>query len=295
MNITQSLTPGAGRPLRIVQVSDTHLSRSHGYFLDNWQVFCEIIAADPPDLLIHSGDVAFNGPACEDDLAFARMKMNKLPCPWRIIPGNHDIGEAPRYSRLDQPLTDERLAAWQRHFGAQFWLQDIGDWRIIGIDTALMGSDRAEEAAQRDFLADALATRGHRPVLLVMHIPPFVETAEDDKPNTSSIVPEARMAFLEACRFGGVRAIACGHLHVHRQMEWCGIEIVWAPCTSFVNMSRWHSRLGKFPRSGYVEWLLDGVNFSHSLIEPARMISHDMGLWFDQHGSTTKLPARPLS
>ena len=281
------------RPLRIVHVTDTHLSRSHAYFVDNWEIFCEIIAADPPDLIIHSGDVSFNGPAHEDDLAFARVQMDRLPCPWLIVPGNHDIGEAPRYSRLDQPLNDQRIAAWTRHFGAQYWLRDIGAWRIIGIDTALLGSDRAEEAEQRAFLNDALDSRDDRPVLLTMHMPPFVDTADDPKVTTSSVVPEARAALLETCRAGGVRAIACGHLHVHHQKEWSGIDIVWGPCTSFVNMAQWHGRLGKFPRAGYMEWLLDGDAFSHRLVQPVRMISHDMGLWSELHGTTTKLPPRP--
>ena len=292
--MTSVLSPNAC-PLRVIHVTDTHLSRSHAYFIDNWRIFCDIVAADPPDLLIHTGDVSFNGPANEDDLAFARAQMDMLPCPWLIVPGNHDIGEAPRYSRLDQPLNDERIAAWKRHFGAQHWLHDIGDWRIVGIDTSLLGSDRPEEAEQRAFLGHVLETRGARPVLLMMHMPPFVETAEDPKITTSSVVPEARAALLEACRTGGVRAIACGHLHVHHQKSWSGIDIVWGPCTSFVDMSKWFNQLGKFARSGYVEWVLDGAAFAHSLVQPVHMISHDMGLWSGQHGTTTKLPPRPLA
>jgi len=56
----------------IVQVSDTHLSRTHAYFQDNWEVFLDEMAALKPDLVLHSGDVSFNGPDAPDDLAFAR-------------------------------------------------------------------------------------------------------------------------------------------------------------------------------------------------------------------------------
>jgi 3',5'-cyclic AMP phosphodiesterase CpdA len=282
------------RPLRIVQVSDSHLSRSHGYFVDNWQVFHDIISADPPDLLIHSGDLSFNGPASEDDLAFARSQMDRLPCPWLAVPGNHDIGEAARFSRLDQPLTDARIAVWKRHFGTQYWSHDIGAWRIVGIDTALLASDRPEEAEQRAFLADALASRGERPVLLVMHMPPFVTAADDPRISTDSVVPEARGDLLDLCRGGGVRAIACGHLHVHHVLDWHGIAIVWAPCTSFVNMAEWLKALNTLPRAGYVEWQLDDRAFTHALIEPERMISHDIGRWIERHATTIKLPALPL-
>ena len=33
------------RDFRIVQVSDTHLSRTHGYFYDNWRVFVDAMMA----------------------------------------------------------------------------------------------------------------------------------------------------------------------------------------------------------------------------------------------------------
>ena len=56
----------------------------------------------------------------------------------------------------------------------------------------------------------------------------------------------------------GVAVIACGHLHVYRRMEYRGIEIVWAPATSFFNiLEKQHRGLG-VPRAGYVEWTLEG-------------------------------------
>jgi hypothetical protein len=41
-------------PLRIVQVSDTHLSRSHAYFQDNWDAFLECMADEKPDELLQA-------------------------------------------------------------------------------------------------------------------------------------------------------------------------------------------------------------------------------------------------
>ncbi|MGE0701337.1 MAG: metallophosphoesterase [Hyphomicrobiaceae bacterium] len=283
-----------GTAVRIAHISDTHVSASHAYFVDNFRCLTEDVNAARADLVVHSGDVSFNGPAAEADLAFARTEMERIGLPWRSIPGNHDIGEAPRHARLAQPLTDARIAAWRRHFGPQWWHHDIGAWRLVGIDTSLLGSDRAEEVEQRTFLADALGTRDARPVLLFMHMPPFVDDPADAKPTTSCIPFEARMPFLETCLAGGVRAIACGHLHVYRRMEWRGIEIVWAPCTSFVHIAKWQKHFGGFARAGYVEWTLDGDRHTHRLVEPPRLITHDMGLWSDAFGTTTKLPPRPL-
>ena len=42
--------------VRIVQVSDTHISRKRAYFFDNWEVFVDEMRRQPPDLIVHSGD-----------------------------------------------------------------------------------------------------------------------------------------------------------------------------------------------------------------------------------------------
>ena len=283
----------AREPFRIVQISDTHLSATHAYFVDNFGVLVDEVGALRPDLVVHSGDVSFNGPVADGDLAFARSEMGRIAAPWRIIPGNHDVGEAPRHSRLEQPLTDARLAAWKREFGPLWWSEDVADWRLVGLDTSLFDSGRSEEAQQNAFLAETLETRGGRPVMVFMHMPPFVDEAEDRQPTTSSIPFEGRLAFLEACQRGGVRVIACGHLHVYRRMMWRDIEIVWAPCTSFVNIARWQKHFGGFARSGLVEWTLDGPRVLHRLVEPPRLFTHDTGLWSDKYGTVTKLPPLP--
>lgn len=275
---------------RIIQVSDTHLSATHAYFLDNFRALVDEVEARSPDLVVHSGDVSFNGPVVDPDLTFARTEMARFATPWRIIPGNHDIGEAPRHSRLDQPLTDARIASWRGHFGDNWWLEDRAGWRIIGLDTSLFGSERPEERHQRNFLQDALAERRDRPVLVFMHMPPFVDDPDDAAPTTSAIPFETREAFLATCRTGGVRAIACGHLHVYRRMAWQGIEIVWSPGTSFVHIAKWQKHFGGFARSGFVEWTLGETTATHRLIEPPRLVTHDMGLWSDAFGTVTKLP-----
>jgi len=279
---------------RIAQISDTHLSETHAYFVDNFRVLVDEIASAAPNLVVHSGDVSFDGPVAAGDLAFSRAEMERIATRWRIIPGNHDVGEAPPHSRLDQPLTDQRIEAWRRIFGPTWWVEDVAAWRLVGLDTSLFGSGRPEEAEQTAFLGAVLASRGARPVLVFMHMPPFVDDPADPRPTTQCIPFEGRLAFLEMCRTGGVQAIACGHLHVYRHMTWEGIDIVFAPGTSFVNIAKRLEQFGTFARSGYVEWTLDGAEISHRLVEPPRLFTHDTGLWSDLYGTVTKLPPLPL-
>ncbi|OYW64676.1 MAG: hypothetical protein B7Z40_13270, partial [Bosea sp. 12-68-7] len=153
---------GADRPLRVVQVSDTHLSETHAYFIDNYDVFVDEMQALQPDLIVHTGDISFNGPSRPVDLAFAKAQLDRLTAPVLTLAGNHDIGEAPPFSRLDQPINAERMAAWTTTVGPMWWSHDLGRWRLIGLDSALMASGLAEEAAQLAFLRDHLASRGAR-------------------------------------------------------------------------------------------------------------------------------------
>ncbi len=280
--------------LRLVHVSDTHLSPTHRYFAMNWDCFVAEMAAAPPDFLVHGGDLALNAPVALGDLPFAAGKIAALGLPWRAVAGNHDVGEAPAFSRLDQPLTPARMAAWRTHVGPAWWQQDLGEWRLIGLDTALMGSGLAEEAAQRAFLRAALAGREGRPVMVFVHMPPFDADPGDAAWSTAVIPHVARGEFLDTCADGGVKVIACGHLHVYRRVRHRGMEIVWAPATAMVDVRRNLAKRRRFPRPGYVEWTLSGRGATHRLVEPARMFVIDMSGWTAASGGTvTNLPAWP--
>jgi 3',5'-cyclic AMP phosphodiesterase CpdA len=47
--------------MRIVQISDTHLSRDKPLFVDNWAPLAAWIADEHPDLVIHTSDVTADG------------------------------------------------------------------------------------------------------------------------------------------------------------------------------------------------------------------------------------------
>src|SRR5689334_16241937 len=120
--------------MRIVQISDTHLSPNKPHFVDNWASLAAWIADQHPDLVIHTGDVIFDGAGVESDLSFSAQLMDELGIPWRAVPGNHDVGE-PRHA--SQPVNVGRLGAWHRHFGPDRWVEDVQGaqrWRLIGLD-----------------------------------------------------------------------------------------------------------------------------------------------------------------
>ena len=119
-------------PFRVVQVSDTHLSRERPWFVSNFEAMVRIIAAGRPDLVVNTGDVPLDGANREDDLAFARQCHAALPVPFRVVPGNHDVGDNPWRPDVRPSISTGRLARYRRHFGDDYWLVTAGPWSLIG-------------------------------------------------------------------------------------------------------------------------------------------------------------------
>lgn len=288
-----------GQTLTLVQVSDTHLSRSHAWFTANWPVFLEVMRNDPPEVIVTSGDLSFNGPSNPDDLAFAARCHMALPVPWLAIAGNHDTGEAPIASRLNQPVNDARLAAWRQHIGPSWWHHDLqkGDTRLrlIGLETALMGSGHPDEGAQVAFLEEALATREGRGVMVFVHMPPFRDDPFDTTSSTHCILPEPREWLLDRCASAGVLAIAAGHIHHHTVAAHRGMQIVTAPSTSFFNVAAKSPVDPEAARTGYLRWTYDGRTLTHNVVRPPLFLSVDMSNWTKTAKTTTTLPPRPLT
>ena len=67
---------------RLIQISDTHLARRLPTLTENFHRVSEYIDARRPDLVVNSGDLAFDGPTSRDDLEFAR----ELRSPSRCLP-----------------------------------------------------------------------------------------------------------------------------------------------------------------------------------------------------------------
>jgi len=276
------------------QVSDTHLSRTHGYFQDNWDAFVECVDEEKPDIVFVTGDMCFNGPANPDDLAYARQQMDRLSVPWRAIPGNHDIGDVPPDTKLKHPMNQERREAYRRQFGAEYWVEDRGDWRFIGLNAQLMASGLPDEPDQMTMLTKALASAGGRSLALLIHKPLYHASPDEPRTLLATVFPDPRKALLKICADYKVKLVASGHRHCYRSHRHGQTQLVWAPATAFVDTGKQDGDLPLVRRAGFIRYRFDGAEFSHELVEPPRFVSHDMRNWMAEAGSTTKLPPRPL-
>ena len=158
--------------MKIIQITDTHLSPNKPHFNGNWEPLAKWIEASGADLVIHTGDLSVDGADKDEDLIFSVEMMRQVSVPMLIVPGNHDVGHLPG---SHQPANPERLDRWRRLVGPDYWAKDVDNWRLIGLNSLLMGFDDAEEHKQFDWLQEMLESRGERRVAIFAHKPLFVD------------------------------------------------------------------------------------------------------------------------
>jgi alkaline phosphatase D len=228
----------------VVQVSDTHLAKSAGVpaalgALLDW------IEHDPPDLLVHTGDIVYEDPDDDDDREFARRLFDGAPCPLLAIPGNHDIGF---YGEVDD--RERRITAFVDTWGADRFSVDVAGWRLVGANAYLLG-----EPAHDAWLREAVTTES--PVAVFIHQP------LGGDPSDGWEMPQAAcVAFDRATAGADIRLVASGHRH----RSYDGGRIVWAPSTTIVGEPRAD---GTDPALGAVEFTFhrDGT-FATRFVRP---------------------------
>lgn len=213
---------------RIVQITDTHFSAAAGV-PPQWPATVAWLRADPPDLVVHTGDVVLEDPDDDADWELAVQLLADVPEPRRSIPGNHDIGfygeEHDRGRRLD---------AFRRRLGDDRFTCDLAGWRIVGCDAYLLG-----QADHDDWLR--AVTSVVAPVLVFVHQP-----VEGDEPDGWEMPAAARHAFSAALAGADVRVVASGHRHCGGQLG----RAVWAPSLTLIGEG---AGPGFDPRRGIVE------------------------------------------
>jgi 3',5'-cyclic AMP phosphodiesterase CpdA len=257
---------------RIVVLSDIHLSPTHGFFWENWCVAREFANAAKAEAVIVNGDLAINGPDCDDEIAFAAAALTKLWPPVMALPGNHDVGDEPPGQDPDQIIDADRLARWDRSFGTDRWVSNAGGWRLLGVNAQLYGSGLDREQAQDQWLDQELSASRGRPVALFLHKPLFLELPSDDVASPECIVPPARERLLDRLLRCDVRLIVSGHLHQHRDRTLGGLRHLWLPAVAFAAP---HA-LGGDGRCGItvLDFSPDGVDVTTE--QPAGLVSHDL-------------------
>jgi 3',5'-cyclic AMP phosphodiesterase CpdA len=254
---------------RLTQISDTHLARRLTSLTDNFHRVSEHIDANRPDLVVNSGDLAFDGPTNRDDLEFARELHAALPVLCRYLPGNHDIGDNPTQVGPvpSQLATEQDRQTFLAVFGEDRWRFEAAGWCFIGLNSLVMNTGLASEAEQFDWLASQLSATGGKPVALFLHKPLFLNSPDDPELAATSIryIPmPVRSRLVEMLRAVDLRLVASGHVHQRRDFTYRHIRHVWAPSAGFIISDARQEVIGT-KEVGLVEYRFrpDGFEVSH--------------------------------
>jgi 3',5'-cyclic AMP phosphodiesterase CpdA len=224
---------------RLTQISDTHLARRLPTLTDNFHRISEYIDAARPDLVVNSGDLAFDGPTSRDDLEFAKTLHGALPVTCRYLPGNHDIGDNPTKvgPAPSQPATEDDRQTFLAIFGEDRWRFEAAGWCFIGLNSLVMNTGLASETEQHEWLASELSSANGKPVALFLHKPLYLNSPDDPELPATSIryVPmPVRSRLVEMLGSVDLRLVASGHVHQRRDFTFGHVRHVWAPSAGFI-------------------------------------------------------------
>jgi 3',5'-cyclic AMP phosphodiesterase CpdA len=265
---------------RLTQISDTHLARRARKLAQNFDRVREYIDKTRPDLVVNTGDLAFDGPTNADDLDFARSLHDALPVACRYLPGNHDIGDNPTLIGPvpTDPVTEAGRQSFISIFGDDRWRFDAAGWCFIGLNSLVMNSGLLSEAEQFDWLASELTSTNGKPVALFLHKPVFLNAPEDPELEASAIryVPmPARRRLIETLRDVDLRLIASGHVHQRRDFTYRQTRHIWAPSAGFIISDARQERIG-IKEVGLVEYRFQPNGFEVRHVRAPGLVDVDL-------------------
>jgi Icc protein len=211
----------ADKAVLLVQLSDSHLfAQADGKLLgmnthDSLQRVIERVLDEQPsiDLVLASGDLSQDG-SPQSYQRFNQL-LGQIPAPARWFPGNHDD-----------------LAVMQNVCAGSDLLQpiiDLGNWRIILLDTSIAGAVPGFLADdQLQLLRQALQSAGARHVLVSFHHHPVPIGCRWMEP-IGLRNPAALFAVLDA--YPQVRGVLWGHIHQEFDQLRNGVRLLASPST----------------------------------------------------------------
>lgn len=163
----------------------------------------QIVAQRPQaDIVVATGDLTDSGGA-EEYEHLARL-LAPLPMPLYLIPGNHDDRDMLRAAFPQHHYLRHREEFIQ-------YTASEGPLQLVALDTKLPGEGGGLLCRNRlRWLEEQLTVYRHRPVVILMHHPPFVTgISAMDQVGLRTAYP------LEPIirRYSNVERILCGHLH----------------------------------------------------------------------------------
>jgi Icc protein len=210
-----------GKPLRIAQITDTHLYASPDGELLGLntrhcleQVIELVTRSRQPDLIVASGDLTHDG--SEQAYLQVRECFSHINAPIYCLPGNHDEADALRSCMNSDCFHSIRS-------------QCIAGWQMLFLDSTIPGDEGGHlKGNELKELDELLAACPDLPALIWLHHQPvlmgsrWLDTMAVDN-------PEAFFNIID--RHSQVRAVVWGHVHQAFEQQRNDVRLLATPST----------------------------------------------------------------
>jgi 3',5'-cyclic AMP phosphodiesterase CpdA len=260
--------------MHLVQISDTHVFSGGDATTRNPARMVEFInRVLRPDLVVHSGDVVGLDPDDDADRSAAVAILTELKAPMLVVPGNHDVGSPDPEPWMGLGVTGARVAEHNSVFGHVPFLERVGHWGLIGLNSEIIDSGLPEEHAQWAWLEDTLGSPEGPPLILFMHRPMW-NHRPTRAPDENTISEAARERLLVLPGAARIRGVGSGHLHWYRTLQRPELLEVWCPATSMLGPA--YAETPAFNESGVVEWILEEGRVTARFKAPADLDQREL-------------------
>jgi Icc protein len=218
------------KPLRIAQITDTHLyadgdGRLLGLNTEHClrQVVDLVLASGQPDMVVATGDLSHDSSA--DAYRRLRACFGRFTAPVYCLPGNHD--ESIQLRRSLDGDGFHTIRALQ-----------AGGWQQLFLDSTVAGSEGGHlDVGELEALDRQLAGQRERPALVWLHHQP-VQVGSPWLDTMAVDNPDALFEVID--RHPQVRAVIWGHVHQCFEWDRSGVRLLATPstCIQFLPGSR---------------------------------------------------------
>lgn len=277
-------SPAIPRPLKILQLTDTHFGNpdplSKLQDKRSFEGIQRLVKHEQPDFLVHTGDFINNDKGAK--VSFEAIDvLDDLGIPWTHALGNHDIGarSVPEFRRgMKRAAVGEFRAEGGDHYAYKFDVvaagKDAPAWQVYCFDSGFREPGRKVSPAQLEWFGRQMRRDIEQhievPALAMIHIPVVefetMRAASKQQGNYGERVcfdNDSGDTFAVFKRSGRIKAVFSGHDHKNDYHGlWDGIELVYG------RVGGW-SAYGDLPRGGrLIEIDLATGGYSHRLVFP---------------------------
>jgi hypothetical protein len=177
--------------------------------------------------------------------------------PFKFIPGNHDVGSTAGWHHHDPSAMKRSIDEFRRYFGNDYWVHEAAGFKIIGINSQILGSSLTEAEEQAAWFSAVLKEPSDLIRAVFLHTPPYLKDWNDDFSDGSEqmcLKPRARDQLKGILTENPPEILISAHVHrywLHKAPRWwwLGIPATALPLSEMAavpdhNVPRGRDRLG---------------------------------------------------